>query len=78
MRWLSANWIGIVVIGGMLWMHFGMHRGHGGHGGHGGDGQSPEPEQQRTSAGHESHSQDDPATRTTGAEPGGSQRHRGC
>jgi len=73
MRWLSANWIGIVVIGGMLWMHFGMNRGHGGHGGHG---QSPEPEQQPeqqgTSAGHETHHPDDPATRTTGEAPGGS------
>jgi hypothetical protein len=72
MRWLSANWIGIVVVGGMLWMHLGMHRGHGGHG------RSPEPEEQQTSAGHESHHMDDPATRTTGVAPGGSERHRGC
>jgi hypothetical protein len=72
MRWLSANWIGIVVIGGMLWMHFGMHRGHGGHG------RSPKTEQQRTSVGHEAHHQDDPATRTRGAAPGASQPHRGC
>lgn len=24
-RWLSANWIWLVVVGGMLWMHLGMH-----------------------------------------------------
>lgn len=28
---LSANWLWILLIGGMLWMHLG----HGGHGGHG-------------------------------------------
>ena len=72
MRWLSANWIWIVAIGGMVWMHLGMHRGHGGHG------RSPQPEQQGISAGHERHHHDDPATRTTGAAPGESQRHRGC
>jgi ATP-dependent Zn protease len=38
MGWLSANWIWILLIGAMLWMHLrhgGMHGGHGGHGGHG-------------------------------------------
>lgn len=35
MEWLSENWLWLVAIGGMLWMHLGMHRGHGGsHGGH--------------------------------------------
>mgnify|MGYP000244588224 CR=1 FL=1 len=43
-RWLSANWIWVVLIGGMLWMHLGMHRGHGGHGGHGDHGRSRAPE----------------------------------
>jgi hypothetical protein len=73
MRWLSANWIWVVVIGGMLWMHLGMHRGHGGHGGHG-RGQQP---QQRPSAGHDGHHRDDPATDTATGTPG-SHRHRGC
>jgi len=81
MRWLSANWIWIVAIGGMVWMHLGMHSGHGGHG------RSPQPEQEGISAGHESQGisrghesrhQDDPATGTTGAAPDESQRHRGC
>ena len=30
---LSSNWIWILLVGGMLWMHFG-HGGHGGCGGH--------------------------------------------
>jgi len=38
MRWLSANWIWVVLIGAMLWMHLrhgAMHGGHGrGHDGH--------------------------------------------
>ena len=29
-RWLSGNWIWLVAVGGMLWMHLGMHGGHGG------------------------------------------------
>ena len=36
MGWLSGNWLWIVLIGGMLFMHL-RHGGHGGmHGGHGG------------------------------------------
>ena len=37
---LSSNWIWILLVGGMLWMHFGRGGpgGHGGHGGHGGCG----------------------------------------
>lgn len=73
MRWLSANWIWVVVIGGMLWMHLGMHRGHGGHGGHG-RGQQP---QQRPSAGHDGHHHDEPVT-DIAAGPSGPHRHRGC
>lgn len=34
---LSANWLWILLIGGMLYMHLG-HGGHGGHGGCGGHG----------------------------------------
>jgi hypothetical protein len=32
---LARNWVLVVVLGGMAFMHFGMHRGHGksGHGG---------------------------------------------
>ena len=80
MRWLSANWIWVVVIGGMLWMHFGMHRGHGGHGGHGG---STRRQEQDSSTGHGSHAQ--PGTAESSAEPGTAEvgaavhrRHRGC
>lgn len=36
---LSANWLWILLIGGMVWMHLG-HGGHGGHGGCGGHHQS--------------------------------------
>lgn len=37
LNFLSSNWIWIVLVGGMLWMHLG-HGGHGGRGGHGGCG----------------------------------------
>jgi len=81
-RWLSANWIWLVVVGGMLWMHLGMHRGHGGHGIHGGHGgqshrghdASTAPQEERSPAGpggDDGH----------GSEPAvasGSHRHRGC
>ncbi len=30
MRWLTQNWVWIVIGGGMVWMHLG----HGSHGGH--------------------------------------------
>lgn len=39
--WLSANWLWLVVIGGMLWMHLGGHGGHGG--GHGAHDEPPDP-----------------------------------
>lgn len=84
MRWLSANWIWVVVVGGMLWMHFGMHRGHGGHGGHGG---SRRPQEQESSSGLGSRAHEHSQSGT--AEPGGAadaaaeveatgHRHRGC
>lgn len=86
MRWLSANWIWLVVVGGMLWMHLGMHRGHGGHGGHGGHsghGRSTRPQEQGSSTGHDTHAQ--PSTAEPDAEPGtaevgaaGHRRHRSC
>ena len=34
-QFLADNWLVLLLVGGMLFMHFGMHRGHGGHGGHG-------------------------------------------
>lgn len=72
-RWLSANWIWVVVIGGMLWMHLGMHRGHGGHGGHthGGHGDTPS-QQQPTAVGHADHDRSAPDHEASG------HRHRGC
>lgn len=78
MRWLGANWIWLVVVGGMLWMHLGMHRGHGGHG-HGGQSHrghdvSTAPQEQGSPTAQGSHDQH-------GSEPttaNGSHRHRGC
>ncbi len=34
MRWLTQNWVWIVVAGGMVWMHLGHGGMHGGHGSH--------------------------------------------
>ena len=70
-RWLSANWIWVVVVGGMLWMHLGMHRGHGGHGGRGGHGGN---------SGHAGHSGQAGHTPPGAADAtaGESHRHRGC
>lgn len=80
MRWLSANWIWLVVVGGMLWMHLGMHRGHGGHGGHGG---SRRPQEQASSPGHGSHAkpgaaEPDAASGTAEVGAAGHRGHRGC
>lgn len=75
-RWLSANWIWLVVVGGMLWMHLSMHRGHGGHGGqsHRGHDVCSAPQEERSPAGPGSHDEhgSEPATAS------GSHRHRGC
>ncbi len=49
MNWLSSNWIWLVLIGGMLWMHLGMHRGHSMH-------------RRPPQSGHKEHGQDDSAT----------------
>jgi len=80
-RWLSANWIWLVVVGGMVWMHLGMHRGHGGHGGgHGGHAHGshgghsgPGPQRQPTAVGHANHGglprEDEQVS---------GHRHRGC
>ena len=68
MQWLNANWLWLVLIAGMLWMHLGMHRGHGGHGGHGGG-----------HARHIGHDQDRSAATAAGRDTdGGGHRHRGC
>ncbi len=83
MRWLSANWIWVVAIGGMLWMHLGMHRGHGGHSGHSGHGGSTRAQGQGSSTGHGRHAR--PGTAEPSVAPGtaevgaaGHRRHRGC
>lgn len=70
MNWLSNNWIWILFIGGMLWMHLGMHHGHGGHGGHAKNTHQPQP-------GQEAHGQPDPLGDTATAETDFSRRHRG-
>lgn len=71
MNWLSSNWIWLLLIGGMLWMHLGMHRGHGGHGGHSMSQQPPR-------SGHEDHGPDESAIDTESADAGSPHRHRGC
>lgn len=71
MSWLSSNWIWILLIGGMLWMHLGMHRGHGGHGGH-------QTNAHQQPALHEHHDQDASAAETAEADAGPSRSHRGC
>ena len=70
-RWLSANWIWVIVIGGMLWMHLGMHRGHGGHGG-ASQGTS-QPRQRPGEVGHADHGRPPHED-----EQAGGHRHRGC
>ena len=71
MSWLSSNWIWVLLIGGMLWMHLGMNHGHGGHGGHETNAHQPQ-------ALHEDHDQDASAAETAEAGTGSSHRHRGC
>ena len=68
---LARNWVLVLVLGGMAFMHFGMHRGHGksGHGGGCGggraqDGHEPEAPTMRASDATP-HSQD---SRTEGTE----------
>ncbi len=68
MNWLSSNWIWLLLVGGMLWMHLGMHRGHGGH----------SMSRQPPRSGHEDHDQVGSAIGTESAEAGSSHRHRGC
>jgi len=75
MRWLSANWIWMVVVGGMLWMHLGMHRGHGGHEGHV-DKRAPEDLSPSGRDGNRDHRASEPPTERAGG--GATHRHRGC
>lgn len=70
MNWLSSNWIWLLLIGAMLWMHLGMHRGHGGHGGHSMSQQPPR-------SGHDDHGQDESPIDVESANAGSSHRHRG-
>lgn len=77
MRWLSANWLWLVVVGGMLWMHLGMHRGHGG--GHGGHGGGHHGDHQRAELSRESHNHEaSTAAGRDGSTEGGGHRHGGC
>lgn len=73
-RWLSANWVWLVLVGAMLWMHLGMHHGHGGHSRrvHGGD-QVETGARQRSTVDHEGHGKPESEPASTGAH-----RHRGC
>ena len=75
-RWLSGNWIWLVFIGAMLWMHLGMHgrHGHGTKQGHGHGAGTPLDDRDpgTASGGHADHR---PAS-TSAA--GASHRHRGC
>ena len=72
MSWLNSNWIWLLLIGGLLWMHLGMHRAHGG--GHGGHSMGQQPSR----SGHEDHGQHRSAVDAEGADVGSSHRHRGC
>lgn len=70
MRWLGENWLWLLAVGGMVWMHLGMHRGHGG--GHGGHEHRPKP-------GDESRDHNGPsAAGNVDSAEGGGHRHRGC
>ena len=53
---LARNWVLVLVLGGMAFMHFGMHRGHGesGHGGGCGGGRANEGHEQAAPTRHES------------------------
>ena len=79
MNWLSGNWIWLVLVGGMLWMHLGMHHGHGGHGGHS---MSRPPRSGDVSLGQDksavdTESVDTESVDTESLDTGSSHRHRG-
>lgn len=67
MNWLSNNWVWLVLVAGMLWMHLGMHRGHGGH----------STRQNPPRSGHQDHGQDESTIDTERADAHPSHRHRG-
>jgi|GEM_PF-1294478 len=66
---LARNWVLVLVIGGMAFMHFGMHRGHGksGHGGGVGGGRANEGHEPQASTRYGS----DTGGRTQGSHPAG-------
>ncbi len=75
-RWLSANWVWLLVVGAMLWMHLGMHHRHGGHSrhAHGGDAAQVETGTPlRSALDHEGHGEPESEPASTGGH-----RHRGC
>ena len=75
MDWLSANWIWILLIAFMLWMHLGMHRGHGGHRGCGG-GHGRREREQREPVTHEHEAAGEP--RREGPSEASGHRHGAC
>lgn len=66
---LARNWVLVLAVGGMAFMHFGMHRGHGksGHGGGGGGGRANEGHEPQASTRYGS----DTGGRTQGSHPEG-------
>jgi hypothetical protein len=74
---LAANWIWIVLVGSMVFMHLGhRHAGHGGHGGGcGGGTQQPGEEPEPTSHGAHPERRADPLAKMPG--PGSDRGHIG-
>ena len=64
---LSRNWVLVLALGGMAFMHFGMHRGHGKSGGGCCGGRANEGHEPAATTGHES----DTASRREGSHPEG-------
>lgn len=58
LEFISANWLWILLIGGMVFMHLG-HGGHGGQGGHGGCGSHGGHSGHSEHSGHGSRGQED-------------------
>ena len=70
-QFLNSNWVWILLIGGMLFMHLG-HGGHGGHGGGGGCGGHQHGSHQHSDTGQES---DQQTTKRAGTTVGPTQYH---
>lgn len=73
-RWLSANWVWLLLAGAMLWMHLGMHHGRGGHSRHAhGDAQVETGTPHRSALNHEGDGEPESEPASTGGH-----RHRDC